>query len=295
MPASAAEAGGGASRAARRGPCRQSGPGQTEAIELAVTLATNTGGSNAAEQNDSDLVTELLRQQRLREAEAVVATLPPGAVNEAVRARVGKALAEVDALVARAEREQAADRAEEAARLLAKAVRLAVDDTDLAARLSRITPPQPDDLAVDLGNGRAALRWTPSAALTGTVRYRVVRGAGTVDGGQVVAETGDNAVDQIGSPVAEIVTYAVFASRDGATWSSGTVGPAGVLLPAVSDLVLDADGDDVTAVGATAATGAEVSRSRRRRPVRATAPRHGCSSPTSSTATCGPETPTGTA
>ena len=242
---------------------RQSGPGQNGGDRTRRHAGDERGGSGTQpEQNDSDLVTELLRQQRLREAEAVVATLPPGAVNEAVRARVGKALAEVDALVARAEREQAADRAEEAARLLAKAVRLAVDDTDLAARLSRITPPQPDDLAVDLGNGRAALRWTPSAALTGTVRYRVVRGAGTVDGGQVVAETGDNTAVDPDPPVAEIVTYAVFASRDGATWSSGTVGPAGVLLPAVSDLVLDADGDAVTGSWRNhpAATGAEVSR-----------------------------------
>jgi hypothetical protein len=236
-----------------------------EAMELAVTLAANTGRAPRAVTGDSARqVAQALRDGELTEARSLLADLPPGECEDA-RAELRERERQVADCTRRAESALAGNNPEDAAALLAEAVALAADDDGLRARLTAIPPPAPGGVTagVEPARGRVGIRWAPSAARTPDVRYRVVRTAGTPapasSAGTIVAETTSNEAADAVPPVAQPVCYTVFASRGGDTWSAGAAADPIEWLPGVADLELATTEHSVAGVwrvqpGATAVT-----------------------------------------
>ena len=218
-----------------------------EADELAATLAgernTRADPTGAAQR-----IADALRAGQLHEARDLLADLPPGDSAD-LRARVDAAWREVDELVRQADEARGGGHTEEAARQLSQAADLARDDVDIPARLAQLPPPPPTGTAAALDGGQVSVRWTPGPALTGGVRFRVVRATGaapvsSTSGSTVVETTGNEAADP-DPPVAEPVFYAVFADRGGDTWSSGTASVPIEVLPKVSDVALEVSAGSV--------------------------------------------------
>jgi hypothetical protein len=223
---------------------------RTEANQFAATLA-ETASAPAAGRARIRETYDALASGHLRAAQQLVAALPDEADRADVARHVEAALARLAGLVREADRAQAAGDAEQAADLLARACDLARDDEDLAQRLRVIPPPPPVSVHAAPDGHAASVRWEPSPARVGEVRYQVVRSIGrtaaTPGAGEVVAaRTGANTVVDTSPPVGETVYYTVFASREEGIWSGGAAGNQLVLLPDVDDFVLVADEASVT-------------------------------------------------
>ncbi|GAB7038297.1 MULTISPECIES: bacterial transcriptional activator domain-containing protein [Catenuloplanes] len=211
-----------------------------EALELTVAVAGGPGAA-ADPADDGALITAALAGQRLREAEALLAGLADDAATADVRARVRQLAEQVATLDARATEAERDGRPEEAARLLADAVRLAADDEGLTGRLARIPPPPPGAVRAGPDGDRVTISWTHSAAESGEITYRVIRTGGRAaigpdDGDQVAGTVANHAVDPA-PPVASSLVYTVFAQR-GAAVSAGTAAPPVRVLPPVSGFEL---------------------------------------------------------
>lgn len=215
-----------------------------EAMELAATLS-GAGGTTPESGGIQDAVIEALRAGELSEAAALLAQLPTTqAVAE--REQLNAMRHEVAELVTSAEQADG----EDAARLLAAAAAIARDDDTLRARLAAIAPPPPTAVQARQHAGRVAVRWTPSAARTSGVRYRVVRTsdepAVSAGGGGTVGETEANEILDAVPTAARPTYYTVFASRGDTVWSAGASDGPIELLPAVGDIELCAASGSVS-------------------------------------------------
>lgn len=239
----------------------------TEALHLAVTLAGD-GVGGRRDRGTAQSVAEALAAGELQEARRLLDDVPPDECKD-LRAQLDAALARVAELVAQADAAWSAGRTEDAASLLAAAAEVARDDETLHSRLAEIPPPPVGAVTAGIDRDRVVVRWDPSPARTGSVRYRVVRTDGgpavSSAAGAVVEETSANEAVDTSVPAADPVHYTVFASRGG-TWSTGSTADAVESLPAVQDVVLTADERSVTASwrahpSATAVTVIRTSRS----------------------------------
>ncbi|GID31111.1 hypothetical protein [Paractinoplanes brasiliensis] len=221
-----------------------------EALELAVTVAAAGPGRTTGPPDDVNAVIAAeLVAGRLRAAQAELATAPEKAVDKEVRDRVDRAAAAVDEFAGKAGEAEREGRTEDAAWLLAEAIRLAADDAGLVAHLARFPPPEPAEVVAGPGPGRVTLRWQPSRTRTGEVSYRVVRRDGlpamSPEDGDPVIETTATSASDTAPPVARPVVYTVFAVRGDAVSRGAAAGPV-VLLPPVTGLTLTGDGHAVT-------------------------------------------------
>jgi len=214
-----------------------------EALEMAASLLPEAGGP-MPEPDDSATVAAALAGGGLREAERLLAALPAESVTAELRDLVRATAAAVADLMARADRAEP----EVAAGLLADAVRRCTDDPDLTARLDRIPPPPPGRVRVDAGGGRVSVQWEPSPAVTGQIRYRVVRAirTGSPGSGETIEETTANHVTDAAPPAAEPLRYTVFALRGAAISSGAPAAEPVLLLPPVTGFDLGADGSAIT-------------------------------------------------
>jgi hypothetical protein len=226
----------------------ESGLNREEAGIIAAAMLEG-GAAQGGDDARRRQVEEDLAVGALRSAQLQAAGLPGG---DELRARVTARIAEVASLVAAAEAELAAGRTERGARLLADVLIQVTDDAHLAERLASLAPPPASAATAVVDGGQVLVSWQPSAALTGSVRYRVTRGTNRVPGspgeGFVVAdETGDlHAADKAAPPGANLY-YAVFAGRGGAGWSPPAGTPRVVFAPEVTDVALEVTADAVSA------------------------------------------------
>jgi hypothetical protein len=222
-----------------------------EAEELAVLVldaARGPGGGQSAG-GPLDEVQEAIADRRLRAAKRLLVEVPASDERADARAdaqrRVDEALARADQLARQGDQALDARRPEDAAALFAQALEIAADDEDLGARLRALAPPPPIELTATALDGRVTVRWTPSAARTGTVVYRVVRARGTAvpgpDGGDRVADLAANSAVDAAPPVGEPVRYSVFASRTEGIWSAAASCAPVLLVPDVENLALVAE------------------------------------------------------
>lgn len=194
-------------------------------------------------------VQEALEEGRLRHAQQLAATLTEEGAGP-LRASVEAAAGRVAELSAEADRARAEGRDEDAATLLAEAVRLARDDEDLQERLRAIPPPAPTGVRQSIDGGRVTVSWRPSMARTGAVRYRAVRGEGrppraVQDGVDLGVTEGNELVDAT-PPAGPPLFHSVFATRDGKVWSAPACAGPALITPEVGELRLHADGRSVT-------------------------------------------------
>lgn len=215
--------------------------GEADVLALSLVEARADSPANTAVLG----VEDALAAGQLRAAQRLAAALRP--TDDTMRdllERLEAAAHQVAELSARAEEARVLGRTEEAARLLAEALRTAQDDVDLQRRLASLPPPPPADVRVATEDERVVIRWQPSAALTGTVRYRVIRGNGhaalTARQGPPLGETDANELTDPEPPVGEPLFYSVFATRDQAWSEAALVGPV-IVTPDVAALRLDAD------------------------------------------------------
>jgi hypothetical protein len=179
-----------------------------------------------------------LASGRLRSAQRLAVGLP---VDDPLLERIAAVNAEVTAIIGRADGEEAKGRPEQAAALLAEAIRLAGDDDGLPQRLAAIPPPAPSDVRAEQDGNRVRVSWQPSAAAVGSVRYLVARGRGQAprspsQGAAVVAGTERSDVTDDEAPAGTELFYSVFAARGGEAWSPpATAGPT-VFTPDVADV-----------------------------------------------------------
>jgi hypothetical protein len=221
-----------------------------EAVKLAATLAGDAGGASRPEPDETQLVLDTVRAGGLREAQRMLAALPAQAAPDA-RKQVEEAAKKVADLVRAADAaQQAGTDPEEVAKLLADAVETAGDDDRLRARLARMPPPPATGVQAGVEEHRVTVRWSPSLARTGAIRYRVVRATGrpavSASGGTHVAETEVNEAEDGRPPAAAPTYYTVFAGRGGQAWSAGASSEPITLVPEVTELVLAADERSVT-------------------------------------------------
>jgi len=187
---------------------------------------------------------------RLRGAQRLAAGLP---ADDPLRERIAALDAAIIDLVRRADQELAQGRREPAAALLAEAVSMARDDAELAGRLAAVPPPPPREAAARMDGDHMLITWKPSAASTGGVQYRVMRGQGRApgspaEGTAVVRRTERTDVTDADAPPGAQLYYSVFAARGGETWSPPARAPSATFTPEVTDLsVVAAD----TSVAAT--------------------------------------------
>ena len=160
--------------------------------------------------------------------------------------------AEVSALTSRAEAEQARGRNEQAAALLAEAIGMARDDTELPERLAAIPPPAPREATARMDGDHVLITWKPSPAAAGRVQYRVMRGespaaASPSDGVAVVTRTERTDVTDADAPVGTGLFYSVFAARGGEAWSQPAIAPPTMFIPEVADVSVAASDASVGA------------------------------------------------
>jgi hypothetical protein len=225
-------------------------------------------------------VTNKLSAGELRQARRLGGELPPG---DPLLDRIAGQETEVATLIRRADRELARDQSEVAAQLLAEALAIARDDTDLSGRLAALPPPSPHAPVIQLNGNHVSLAWEPGPALAGQIHYRVMRGEGLVsrspgEGTPVVTRTVQCFVTDLEAPPGAELFYSIFAGRGGQAWSPPAVTPPVRFTPDVTDLVLEADATSVTASWQVhpAAEGVEVTRRLARPP---TGPQDGTAVP----------------
>jgi hypothetical protein len=219
--------------------------GEANALALSIMEASPA----AARANVELEVRQALAEGRLREAQSLAATLtdPRAAPVLAAVEAAGRRVAE---LVETASRARAERRDEEAAKLLADALRVASDDETLRERLETIPPPPPSSVQQSVDGGRVIVSWRPSTVHVGAVRYRVVRRtdrpAIAAQDGVEVASTNANEVVDVGPPAGRPLYHSVFAGRDGPVWSApASAGPV-LVAPDVREPRLSSDGSVVT-------------------------------------------------
>ena len=215
---------------------RELGLDANEAGLLAATVLL-TGTREAL----SRQVADELAAGRLRSAERLAVGLP---ADDPLLERIAAVHAEVASIVQRADGEESRGNQEQAAALLADAIRLAGDDDGLSRRLAAIPPPAPGNVHAEQDGNRMRVSWQPSAA-TGGVHYLVARGRGHAprlpsEGIAVVTRTEQSEVTDDKAPAGTDLFYSVFAAREGAgegkAWSPrATFGPA-VLTPDIADV-----------------------------------------------------------
>ena len=221
-------------------------PGEADVLALSLVEA----GVGTAVDPAVLTVEEALTAGELRTAHKLAAALR--ATDDDVRElleRLAQAERQVADLSAKAEAARAGGRGEDAAESLAAALRIAADDDDLRRRLAALPPPPVTDVRAGSEGNRVALAWRPSAARTGTIRYRVVREKGqpadSPGQGVTVGETDAEELTDGSPPAGEPLYYSVFATRGG-TWSPvSSAGPV-IVTPEVADLRLEADLQSVT-------------------------------------------------
>ncbi|ONH24751.1 fibronectin type III domain-containing protein [Pseudofrankia asymbiotica] len=217
-----------------------------EAEELAVLvldLARAGGGQPSG--GPLDEVVEAIAQRRLRTARQLLVEVPASDERADAERRVNEALARAEQLARQGDQAFRTRRFEDAAASFAQVLEIVTDDEDLAARLRGIAPPPPTDLTVTALDGKVTVRWTPSAARTGNVGYRVVRSRGTAvpgpDGGERLEELTANSTVDVAPPVGEPVRYSVFAARTEGIWSAAVSSAPVLLVPDVAELALTAE------------------------------------------------------
>jgi len=194
-------------------------------------------------------VEEALHEGRLRAAQQVAGSLPREAGTEELLDRVRQASERVEQLRSAAERARPGQ-PEQAAELLAEALRSASDDDDLHQRLRSIPPPPPTEARLQVEGDQVLVRWRPSAARVGQVRYRVARGerGAPVAAGQgsALGETETNEFTDSSPPAGRRLSYSVFATRGDQIWSEpASAGPV-VVTPDVAELRVEARPSSVT-------------------------------------------------
>ncbi|HEX5301461.1 MAG TPA: hypothetical protein VFW50_31180 [Streptosporangiaceae bacterium] len=189
-------------------------------------------------------VADSLGRGQLRGAQRLAAGLPAG---DPLHERIADTDARVAAMVRRADAEEARGRLERTAGLLAEAIGLAGDDTELTGRLAAIPPPPPGEVSARPDGDHVLVAWKPSPAVTGRIQYVVTRGRqqapGTPSEGTAVAAGArterTDAADAEAPPGADLY-YSVFATRGGETWSAAATGPPVVFVPDVADVSVTA-------------------------------------------------------
>ena len=218
---------------------RELGLDADEAGRLAAAVLL-TGTREALSQQ----VADELAGGRLRSAQRLAVGLP---ADDPLFASIAALHAEVAALTQRADSEEAKGHKEQAAALLAEAIRLAADDDGLSRRLAAIPPPAPGHVRAGQHQNRMRVSWQPSAA-AGSVHYLVARGRGQAprspsEGSAVVTRTERTEVTDDEAPAGAKLFYSVFAAREGGgegkTWSPpAAYGPA-ILTPDIADVSVD--------------------------------------------------------
>ncbi len=194
-------------------------------------------------------VGEELAGGRLCAAQRLAAGLPYA---DPLREKVAARAAEVSELAGRADREEAAGRREQAARLLAEAITMSGDDADLAERLAALPPPPARAAAARVDGDHVLVTWEPSPARAGQVRYRLCRGqdrapVSPAEGVTVAAWSEQTEAVDAEAPAGADLYYSVFASRGGSTWSRAAATRSVVFAPDVAEPYATADEDSVTA------------------------------------------------
>lgn len=194
---------------------RDLGLDEDEAGLLAGALLTSE--TSSGEHALRAQAAQALDTGKLRAAQRLAAGLP---ATDPVAQRIAEIDARVTALSREADDELASGRRERAAARLAAAVEAAADDPALTERLLALRPPAPRNVDATMDGKRLRVTWEPAgAALTGRLRYRVLRGrdgapptpsAGTI----VSARTAQAlAVDESPPPGTDLY-YSVFAYYD---------------------------------------------------------------------------------
>ena len=215
---------------------RDLGLDEDEAGLVAAALLTRNTVTAIRQQ-----VEEELAVGRLRSAQRLVASLP---ADDALRQTVAERDAKVAMLARRADQELAADRSEQAARLLYEAKTMASDDVDLTERLAALPPPPPRDASARVSGDQVLVSWEASPALAGRVHYRVMRGDGrapasVAEGTAVVMQTEQHHIADAGAPPGIALFYAVFAARGGGSWSKAVVTQSLIFTPEVTEISVD--------------------------------------------------------
>jgi hypothetical protein len=226
----------------------------TQARELG--LVEDEAGLVAAAMLSRDTI-DTVRQQvtaelaagRLRAARRLVTGLPP---DDPLRERVTEREAQVSTLIRRADQELAAGRTEQAAMLLAEALGMASDDTQLAGRLAGLAPPPPGGADARIDGDHVLITWEPSPALAGELHYRVVRGHGrapasAAEGTIVISQTTGHDVTDTSAPLGADLGYAVFAGRGDDSWSRPAAAPSLPYTPEVTIAAVAVEETSVTA------------------------------------------------
>ena len=193
---------------------------------------------------------EALRQQvahelargRLRGAQRLAASLPS---EDPLRERIVAVDAKVAVAIRRADTAEAQGQLEQAAALLAEAIGLAGDDTQLSERLATIPPPRPGEASARIDGDRVHITWKPSPAIAGPVRYLVTRGRGQPadspsQGVTVVTGTERTDVTDADAPPGAKLYYSVFAARGGIAWSPPATARPVIFVPDVADVSVTA-------------------------------------------------------
>jgi hypothetical protein len=231
--------------------------GEADVLALSVIESGRPGPGTPSEEE----VRQALGEGRLREARRLAASLV-GADAPPLREAVAGAERRVTDLSDRAAEAMAGGAPEQAAALLAEALRDAADDEDLGKRLRAIPPPSPAAAEQTAEGDRVTVGWRPSPVRTGAVHYRVVRGLRrwprTVHDGTEVGTTDGSELVDAEPPAGQPVFHGVFASRDGRLWSPPAWAGPVVLRPEVRGLRLTADHHAVAATWEAPAGAARV-------------------------------------
>jgi hypothetical protein len=182
-----------------------------------------------------------LARGRLRGAQRLAGGLPP---EDPLHERIAAADAEVAAAIREAEAAEARGEFERAAGLLAGAMDLAGDDTELSERFAAIPPPPPGEASARIDGDRVRVTWKPSPAIAGPVRYLVTRNrdqpADSPSQGVAVTGTERTDVTDAGAPPGAELYYSVFAARGGGAWSAPATAAPVTFAPDVADVSVTA-------------------------------------------------------
>ena len=194
-------------------------------------------------------VEEELAGGRLRSAQRLAAGLP---ADDPQRERVAAVDSEVATITRRAREELARGRREQAASLLAEAIELARDDTELTGQLAAVPPPPPREAAARMDGNHVLITWKASLANAGRVQYRVMRGqdqapASPSEGTAVVTQSERTDVTDTEAPPGIELFYSVFAARGGEAWSPPSVARPAMFTPDVADVTVTTGGTSVAA------------------------------------------------
>ncbi|MFE1101509.1 fibronectin type III domain-containing protein [Nocardiopsis alba] len=156
-------------------PWTAAGLDPAEASRIAAALRRGGRGAERTATAEQE-VRALLADRCLRQAEAATAELPR---EHPLRSEVSDLTERVDSLVRDADLALREGRSEDAARDLAVAVDLAMDDERLPLRLGAIPPEPVQEVTARVDGRRVVVTWRPSTSTAGAVSYRVTRRTGS--------------------------------------------------------------------------------------------------------------------